>query len=148
MKIPRPLTLLTGAVILVGFSLPPQALPEPRPTITLSRAADMRLHPFSDPMLHVYALAVFTLVCGWETRRAWRKAGDRLALLRNAGVALLFAVGVELWQMVLPWRAFEWNDLVWSGVGVFVATFLLAAAKEDLERRDIAEERAERMGGR
>jgi VanZ family protein len=41
---------------------------------------------------------------------------------------LLFAVGTELLQLVLPWRRFNINDLIANGAGVLLGTLIFSLA--------------------
>jgi len=42
---------------------------------------------------------------------------------------LLFAVGSELLQLILPWRRFNINDLIANGAGVFLGTLIFVLVR-------------------
>ena len=40
-----------------------------------------------------------------------------------------YGVLIELYQGLLPWRSFGWDDVLWNTAGVVGATFTLEAAR-------------------
>jgi hypothetical protein len=78
----------------------------------------------SDPFMHALTFGLFSLLLAWGLASRGRPAGVRVGLLawRLAAVAALPAVGfgllIELYQALLPWRAFGIDDLAWNAVGV------------------------------
>lgn len=72
----------------------------------------------SDPFMHALTAALLTLAIVHGFRVSPLKAG-----LLAAGYGLC----IELYQLLLPWRTFGLDDLVWHLVGVVLSLALLSA---------------------
>lgn len=101
--------IATGALILAGFSIPGNYVQSVRPSPGFLGFL------FSDPLLHVYAMGVFTVVLGWSQSR---RKNPGFSLKKVALYSFLYGIFIELYQAALPYRAFELEDFVWDGVGI------------------------------
>lgn len=63
-------------------------------------------------------------------RLAWPQRGHGLLWL----LAFLYGVMIECLQSLLPWRGFEWLDMVANGVGAALGLALAAAGLELIKR--------------
>jgi VanZ family protein len=104
--------LLDAALILVVGSLP---------------MAPPGAEKVSDKTLHAIAFGIFA----WLASRAvrfLRPAGSRAgALLVGFAASVALGGGLELWQMLLPYRSSEWLDFVADALGALLAVTLTAA---------------------
>jgi VanZ family protein len=69
----------------------------------------------SDPFMHALTFGLFSLLLAWGLAPR-----GPLAWIRAALLALGFGLLIELYQALLPWRAFGIDDLVWNAVGVLL----------------------------
>ena len=71
----------------------------------------------SDPVMHflVFGLLALLISMGF-----YRESGRSVPLARVAVLALGCGFLIEVYQGILPWRAFGLDDLVWNTVGVVV----------------------------
>lgn len=79
----------------------------------------------SDPFMH---LVVFGLLTLFIYRGFYRESWMSIPLVKVALLACCFGLLVEVYQGILPWRAFGLDDLVWNNVGVlFFLAFVIVA---------------------
>ena len=77
----------------------------------------------SDRPMHALTFGLFTLLTAWGFSAQPRAPAPRA---RAAVLAVGFGFLIELYQGILPWRSFGFDDLLWNTVGVLLA---LAALK-------------------
>lgn len=82
----------------------------------------------SDPFMHVLVLAFLAFLIRWGFYGQSRHAVPAAKI-----TVLAFGYGflIEVYQGILPWRAFGLDDLVWNAVGIL---FFLALLKWQVER--------------
>lgn len=108
----RTLWIIATLLVLVSALAPLPAAPD--------------LPSYSDKLVHFACY----LVLGWLATLAQRRR--QAQLLATAGMVVL-GVAIECLQGLLPWRSFEWLDMVANGAGV-VTGYLLAVAVIGLRR--------------
>lgn len=91
--------------LLAGLAL--SLLPIPPPPIELA---------YADKWQHLVGLALMMLYAGMLFPRQRLRAGLGL---------LLYGLGIELLQSLLPWRSAEWLDLLADASGIAVGLLLL-----------------------
>jgi VanZ family protein len=103
--------LLDAALILVMGSLP---------------MAPPGAEKVSDKTLHAIAFGIFAWLAS-RAARFLRPAGSSAnALLAGFAASVALGGGLELWQMLLPYRSAEWLDFVADAVGALLAVALTA----------------------
>ena len=85
----------------------------------------------SDPFMHfvTFALPTFLVGIGYHLSRNGKIPLGRVLLL-----AWGYGIIIELYQWILPWRAFGLDDLLWNTVGVLFALGLLWGLQQRFSR--------------
>jgi len=112
-----------AGLLFVGYSLPNQEIEK------LQRGKVLFSDTFSDIVLHVLVFMFFTLVLGLCYIVSTKGSAVVFFVLIPA-----FAYGVimELWQAVLPYRAYRLDDLVYNTAGVFGGFIIFLMIKSRL----------------
>jgi VanZ family protein len=80
----------------------------------------------SDKTLHAIAFGIFAWLAS-RAVRVLRPAGSRAgALLAGFAASVALGGGLELWQMLLPYRSAEWLDFLADALGALLAVALAA----------------------
>lgn len=126
--------MATGLILLVGFTLPGNLVAKLRP-----RHGILALI-FSDWLVHLAGLAIFTLVLAWDVERRKRENQPKLMAdpmanknmnkkMKNpstfpylivAAFSLAYALLIEILQIFIPYRAFDLKDLLFDAVGITI----------------------------
>jgi len=109
----------TGILILGGFTIPVEVL---EPVRHGSKAWSFAM---TDPMLHIGALGLFAVVAGLSWRENAGRMGRAALHLKVALFSALYGLFVEIYQAVLPWRFFGFDDLLFNGIGVVAGLVVL-----------------------
>lgn len=112
-----PAVVYAGLILICGV-IPPTYLREARSVMA----------PFafilSDSNLHGLGFGVFAgLLCGGYVMSGRRS----LPLIKIIGLSLGYGLFIELVQIPLPYRFFEWPDFFADGVGILAAVLLFSA---------------------
>jgi len=76
----------------------------------------------SDPFMHFFTLAALTLLVGIGH---YLSRSGKIPLGRVVLLPLGYGIIIEVYQWILPWRAFGMDDLLWNTVGILLALGLL-----------------------
>ena len=76
----------------------------------------------SDPCMHFLTFGLLTLLICVGFSRGSRGA---IPLLKVAALASGYGLLIEIYQEILPWRAFGLDDVVWNVVGVIFSLALI-----------------------
>ena len=101
--------LLDAALILVVGSLP---------------EAPPGAEKVSDKTLHAIAFGIFAWLASRAVRFLRPEGSPAGALLAGLAASVGLGGGLELWQMLLPYRKAEWLDFVADAVGALLAVAL------------------------
>jgi len=107
--------LLYAGMILTCGVIPPTYLREARSII----------NPFafilSDRVLHGLGFGVFAWLLCWGYFFSGHR---RLPLIKIISISLAYGLFIELVQIPIPYRYFEWPDIYVDGVGILAAVIL------------------------
>lgn len=76
----------------------------------------------SDPFMHFLTSGLLALLLG---SAFFRQAPDAVPFVRVALLASAYGLAIELYQGLLPWRAFGLDDLLWNTAGILFSLLLL-----------------------
>jgi VanZ family protein len=119
---------LFAAVMFLGYSLPAGRLEEFRESGELFNMV------FSDFSLHFFVFAVFAflLMIGFSRRCALKRAG-----ISAGRWALGYGIFIEIWQGILPYREFNYSDLIIDFFGILLGLALFWAAVRFIGKKKI-----------
>jgi VanZ family protein len=72
-----------------------------------------------DKIIHLFLFSILYLLWTWAFRE--RKRG----LITAAWVAIAIGMFTEIVQGFLPWRSFEYHDLIGDGLGILIGFLLM-----------------------
>lgn len=103
----------TGLILLIGFTLPGNVIARVRPTRGVLALI------FSDWLFHFGGLALFTMVLAWDLESRKKESGRNPSLYLLAGMfSFAYALFIEILQIFIPYRNFEFKDLFWDTLGI------------------------------
>jgi len=86
----------------------------------------------SDPVMHFLVFGLLTLlIC----MGFYRESKCSLPLAKVAVIASGYGFLIEIYQGILPWRAFGLDDLVWNAAGVLFFLTLVVTARLILRKK-------------
>jgi len=103
--------IVYGIIIIVGYSIPKNVI---------DKISDIKFFPsfISDPLIHLITFGFFTLLLGWIF---FRRNTGYFPYIKLLAYSIGFGFIIELFQLILPFRAFEFIDFIWDVVGILIA---------------------------
>jgi len=100
-----------GIILIVGYSIPKN---------TMEKITTLRYFPsfISDPLIHVFTFGFFSLLLGWIF---FKKNKGHFPYIKLLIYSIGFGFIIELFQLILPFRAFEFIDFIWDVAGILIA---------------------------
>ena len=86
----------------------------------------------SDPVMHflVFGFLTFLICIGFYSESKWS-----VPLIKIAVIAFGYSFLIEVYQGILPWRAFGLDDLVWNAAGVLFFLALVGTVRLILRKK-------------
>jgi len=75
----------------------------------------------SDPVMH---WGVFAVLSGLLCYGFYRSGMNSNPLIKVILLGIGYVLFIEIYQAILPWRSFGFDDILWGCVGVVCATIL------------------------
>jgi hypothetical protein len=81
----------------------------------------------SDPFMHALTFALLAMLIAWSFRTQPEHApsGAGVPFARIAALTIGYGFCIEIYQAILPWRSFGFDDLCWNTIGVLLCLALL-----------------------
>ncbi len=104
-----------GIILFVGYSIPEN---------TVDKITKLKFFPsfISDPLLHIITFGLFAILL-WGM--FFKERAKRFPYIKLAIYSLGFGVIIEIYQLLLPYRGFEFIDFVWDVIGLSVAVWII-----------------------
>ena len=112
------LSYIFAMLILIVSSLPGSALEKIQ---QLPDNVILRMI-ISDPAMHLSVFAVFS---GSLCYGFYRSGISRIPLLKVILTGVVYVLFIEIYQAVIPWRSFGFDDILWGIIGTISAPILL-----------------------